>query len=74
MGMSSSKHTETGVLQGAYAPPIPGVTVPSPPEGGKDYEVIIPSDKKAGEPLFMTLAMDTWPRSRFQKTKRVEAK
>ena len=49
MGTSSSKHAETGVLQGAYAPPIDGVAVPNPPEPPKEYEVTIPPGLKKGD-------------------------
>ena len=49
MGIGTSKHIETGVLQGAYPPPIDGVAVPSPPKAPEEYEVIIPPGKKKGD-------------------------
>lgn len=48
MGTSSSKHAETGVLQGAYPPPLEGIAVPSPPEPPQEYEVVIPPGMKKG--------------------------
>ncbi|CAB9518318.1 expressed unknown protein [Seminavis robusta] len=49
MGTATSKLVESGVLQGAYAPPVEGLAVPAPLEGGKECEVVIPKDKKKGD-------------------------
>ena len=49
MGTSSSKHCESGVLQSAYAPPLPNTPVPDAPEGSHEHEVVIPKGLKKGD-------------------------
>jgi uncharacterized protein YbjQ (UPF0145 family) len=55
MGTGSSRHEESGSLQGAYAPPLPGLTIPEPPLGAKKFKLKIPEGKKTGDAIVVNV-------------------
>jgi hypothetical protein len=51
MGLGSSKHTASGSLPGAYAPPLAGASLPAPLSSSKKFKLEVPSDNKSGDTM-----------------------
>jgi hypothetical protein len=51
MGLGGSKHTESGSLTGAYAPPLAGASLPAPLLFYKKFKLKVPSDNKSGDTM-----------------------
>jgi hypothetical protein len=56
MGGGSSKIVASGTLQGAYAPPLAGMTLPPLLKGDKKFAFVVPQGKIGGDS--MTVAID----------------
>lgn len=56
MGSHISKTATNGTLQGAYAPPIPGVTLPVPLRSQlRKFNVVVPEGKGAGDTMVVEI-------------------
>jgi uncharacterized protein YbjQ (UPF0145 family) len=55
MGLASSRHTESGSLPGAYAPPLSGVTLPKPLHSAKKFLVTVPHGKQGGDRMVVAV-------------------